>query len=569
MNVAFDVPTDGPDAVLSHVARLVGAPHDRVQVARAVAAHPRPTSLLAVVDVGAQLGLNMTPAKSNAAGLSALTGPLIAHFQSGEHGGFAVVERILSGDVEVWDSIHGTQIVDRGAFLEHWSGVIVLVQAPQAAASPRLHRLQKLLSGPAEPPAVTGTRSIPIVRGILVALVITSVAATIAAQPADTRAASAALAVLSAVGLAISALMSIAIADYGGPFAPGICRRGRFVDCQSVLTSRFARVAGIPLSDLGIAFYGGVLLLVATAGTSPGALRVIATLFIASVPVAAILIALQLVLRRLCTLCLAVHAVNGLAAAIAWTSFPVGATRAEDLRMAALFALFASIVVFFVIPYLKQNAAHARLVLTYGRMSGSPFSSLAQLATEEPTPVIGRDCGIEIGGAAAHDEIVAFVHPSCKQCDPVLRELRALAAGGRVSAYMTVPPRDRNEQQLCAAILGLGVAFDADRMLRAFAIAKERFGDVARDPVAVIASELSIAPSEVETAAAEAERLVGRTRELAAVHVEGTPALFFNSLPFRGPVAHLVTLLSQHADLLPRPQRPPAPHPAPDAAVKT
>lgn len=557
VNAAAPVPADGPDAVLSRIAALLKLPHTRPQIARALAAHPRPTSLLAVVEVGIQLGLKMTPVKCNEAALAEQTPPMIAHFENPEGGGLAVVETVSTEGFDIWDSANGRRRVERDEFLEHWSGLLVLAEAADSAATSTAsgiqRRLADALAGPQESPAVVGSRFAPIVRAAFALLILMSVGIAIWTQPAETRAASSVIAALSGAGMALTALMSIAISDYAGPFAPGICRRGRFVDCQSVLTSRFARVFGFPLTDLGIAFYGAILLLLATQGGTPAALAILRIAFVMTIPIALVLIGIQISLRRLCILCLGVHAVNFTAAAVATLWLPSAAPATNWVHSAALLVLFSLVLLFLVVPYLKQWKTLARLMPAHARLAASPFGSLAQLVTETPTPLDGRACGIELGGSTASDELVAFVHPSCKQCDPVLREIRSLAAGGRVHAFAVVPPRDASEDGVCATIFATGLAYGPEMMLRAYSAVKDRWGKKpAGDPVSLLTTELSLSAEELATYAADAQEMVRRAQDFATNHVEGTPALFFNSLPYRGPLSHLLTLLSEHSELLPR-----------------
>lgn len=549
MNSSSQIPADGPDAVLGRLVATLRLPHDRAQVARSLAAHPRPTSLLALVDVGRQLGLELTPVRSNLEALRAQPAPVIVHFDRDGVGGFGVLERFSEDRLEVWDSENGLHPLDRDLFLETWSGVAVLMKSSSTGA-PRSWgaRLPALLFG-GDPPSIVGPSSKDL-RIALVVLFLLVLSLAVWTYPVGARVPTLALACLCLAGVVITASMTMAISDYAGPFSPGICRRGRLIDCQSVLTSRFARVFGIPLSDLGIAFYLAMLLLLVSGAGRPAASGVAAFIFVATVPVAIALTALQLWMRRLCAMCLAVHAVNLGGAAVAWLYLPRNLVGPEVWHMASLFALFLCVALFVVIPYLKEAKGVARLMIERARMSASPLASAAQLVTEPDTGLEAAACAVELGGSAAPDQLVAFVHPTCKQCAPVIRELRALAAGGRVNAFLTIPPRGPAEQRLCEVLIGIGLRAGAEEMLRAFDIAKHRLDDLLHDdPSKLLQSELGL-PQEAMEPAADAVAIVERTESFAEDHVEGTPALFFNGIPYRGPVSHLIELLAQHPDLL-------------------
>lgn len=545
-------PGDGPDAVLTRVADLLHLGRAPSQIGLAVATHPRPTSLLALVDVARQLGMKVTPAKTTAEALDDLGLPFAVHFDSPGGGGFAVVEKVNPSDVELWDSANGLRTMSRSQFAGMWSGIVVLFEADVAA--PKRSRLGEIISGSGDAPAIANGPATTAVRSVIGALVAMLIALGIASQPSELRLPLVAVALLSLGGLAITSVMSIAIASYGGPFSPGICRRGRFVDCQSVLTSRFAKLFGFPLSDLGISFYAAVLLLLAASAAGIGAApMVVGSAFVAGVPAAAILIAVQVSMRRLCTLCLAIHAVNAAGAVVSWFFLLDGTWPSKAAETFLLFGLLFAVVLLFAIPYLKRSHDLAGLTLSYGRMAGSPYGSLAQLLSERPTELTGARFGVRLGGEDANDELVAFVHPSCAQCEAVLREIRSLAASGSVGVYVAIPPKDAGERRLSEALVAIGLGAGPHAMLQAFSVAKERFGELLSiDPIESLTAGAGISSDAIVGVADNAAEVVSRSETFAAEHVEGTPMVFFNSLPYRGPIAHLITLLRQHPDLLPR-----------------
>ncbi len=557
------IPADGPDAALTRIVNRLRLPRGAAQIGRAVAAHPRPNSLLALVDVATDLGLRVTPGKSDEIALAELNLPVIVHFEGEGGGGFGVLEGVSARGFEVWDSRNGSHLLERDVFLPAWSGVVALIEPDPAEAAPKTsylrHRVGEILAGGLEPPAIVGSRAAPVLRIILGVLLLSLLTLAISSRSAPERAAWAAIVVLSIAGLLVTTVMSVAIADYGGPFSPGICRRGKLVDCQSVLTSRFARIAGFPLSDLGISFYAATLLFIAIAGAVVGgslSWQVVGAVYMLSLPIAVVLIGVQIFMRRLCTLCLAVHAINGVAAATFLIFLRDAGSGSGIVPSVLLFALLYFLMLYFVIPYLKTNEALRRLSLSHGRMSASPYASLAQLVTEIPTGLRGSECGIRLDDTYADHELIVFVHPSCGQCDPVLREARSLARAGRVKAFVAVPPKDPDvtDRKLCRALVSIGLSMGADTMVQAYGIAKRNFRRrLADDPVDLLAEELSLPAEALGVPGEDAISLVARAEEFAREHVEGTPAVFFNSRPYGGPLAHLVLLIERHPDLLPPP----------------
>ena len=559
VNAAPTIPADGPDAALGRVASRLRLPFAQAQIVRWVAAHPRPSSLLALVDVAGALDLKVTPGKTEQAELANVRHPAIVHFNVEGGGGFGVLEGTTPEGFEVWDSVGGSRVMDRDTFARHWSGIVVLIEAPVSVGATKTsylrNRVGSLIAGGERPATVAGGPGATSIRVALGLLMIVLLALALLARPDELRVGTGAFAVLSILGVVVTTVMSVAISDFRGPFSPGICRRGRFIDCQSVLTSRFAKIMGFPLSDLGIAFYGAILLLLATAGVARDAapVAVVGAAFIATVPVAIVLIGVQLFMRRLCTLCLVVHAVNivgaGIASLVVFDEIPL--FLAKTVPSALFFLLLFCLVLFFVVPYLKTHDAFSRLSLTHGRMSASPFASLAQLVTERPTDLVGLELGIQLAETLAPDELVLFIHPSCNQCEPVLREVRSLASNGRAKVFATIAPLGDGDRHLCETVIAIGLSEGPEALARGYSIAKSRFKElVATDPVPVLSGELDVPIDDhVREGAAT---MVRRAERFAAEHVEGTPAIFFNSLPYRGPLAHLVTLLTDHPDLLPR-----------------
>lgn len=560
MNVP-KTPTDGPDAALARLARVLKLPYSRGHVTRAVAAHPRPNSLLALVDVATDLGLKTTPGKSDVSSLAELQLPLIVHFAAGDTGGFGVLEAVAPDGFHVWDSVNGLQVFDRDLFLRDWSGIVALVERDETRRTREKgflrHRILELIAGDVDPPEIAGGRGARTVRVALAAIVAALVAAAIVDLPPDDRVAGTAIIVLSALGLAVTITMAVAIADYAGPFSPGMCRRGKFVDCESVLTSRFSRIAGIPLSDIGIAFYGSILLLLATEALSPeysSAWLVAGSAYAASIPFSLALIGVQIGMKRVCTLCLGAHAVNMVSAAIFWLSlrreeWSVGRAASSSLLVTLLFFL----ILFFVIPYFKKSQTLSRVARIQAQMSRSPFAALAQLATEPATDIRGASCGVALDGPAAVHELVVFAHPSCSQCEPVLREARLLAAAGRTNVFVAMAPKDPDDsdRRVCSVVLAVGLSTGPDRMLQAFAAAKWQWHRLlGQDQVPRLTAELDVSMTEVEPALEQARRLVEESERQARAHVEGTPALFFDGRSYRGTVTDLAFLLQHHVELL-------------------
>ncbi|HEX2058946.1 MAG TPA: vitamin K epoxide reductase family protein [Actinomycetota bacterium] len=560
----FQVPADDPGAVLLRLVRKAKLPYSSRFVSNAIALHQQPQSLLALVQVAPYVGLRVTAARVEPQGLDDLDVPAVVHFAAG-NGGFGVLERVGRDEVVVWDSRHGRQRVPRGAFLERWSGIVALAERDDAQrkAEPgyRKQRLSEALAGGLGRPDLAGPPAGRVLATLTALLLTGALGAAAAGGPADTRLAAGLVALLSMAGAAVGAILSNATAGMSAnPNVPG-CPRGKIVNCESVLNSPYSKVRGIPMSDLGTAFFGAVLLLAATAAiepSRPGPWTAIALAYLAAVPVALLLVGTQVAMRKFCTMCLVVHALVLAGAAASWTFLDEGARGGDVVAAGLLFAVYYSSILFLAIPFFTREKRTRELIDLQSRVAGSPFATLAHLTTETPAPLSGAACGIRLPGPPSPHELVLFAHPNCKQCAHTIPEISALAGTGATEVYVTILPRfpDGPERGVCEVLLAAGRAGGPEAFLQGYFYAKTRFlslmdGDAAGE----IARETSLAREALEAKIEEARAMIAHTEAVAEGRIDGTPALFFDTrlYPYNVPVAHLETLLARHATLLPPP----------------
>lgn len=552
------IPTDGPETVLGQAARRLKLRHSRTYVARAVASHPQPSSLLALVEVAKDLGIKVTPGRTEASELDGLTSPTIVHFDGAQGGGFGVFEGATDEGYRVWDSLHGVHVVARDAFLARWTGIVALLEREGAGAAEKgylRNRLTEIVFSGYDPPALVANRAATLLRILFGALVIALLALSVSALNAQDRPAAIAVALLSLMGLGVTMVTAISIGAQEGSLSDRICARGKLVDCHSVLSSRYSRIFGISLSDIGVAFFGSVVMLAATGATgAPWVWPLLTLVYLASVPLSLVLVGVQVAMRQLCTLCLAVHTVNLSAATISWLWLRPGQWSVRGIATALLLmALYFCLLLFLAIPYFRKHQGLRVMVGKYRRISGSPFASLAEVLTEPEAALSVDDCAVALGGGTAEHEVVVFVHPSCGKCDPVLQQVWGLAQSGLVNAAVGLAPKDPEEpdRRACAAVVAAGLAHGPETLVGGYAAAKKRLRSMLHeDPVATLAEELSLEPASIEARLEEARRRTAGAEALVDEHAEGTPAVFFNSRLFRGELNHLVFLLQQHPELL-------------------
>lgn len=555
------IPTDGPEIVLGQLARRLGLRYSRTHVARSVARHPRPSSLLALVEVAGGLGISVTAGRADVSALEDVDLPAVVHFNGTQGGGFGVLEGVAPDAFKVWDGSRGAHLVARRDFLERWSGVIGLVERAEERGEPEKaylrNRLTEVVFSGYEPPAIVGHKAATVLRALLAVLTVALLVLGVSSFPTGDRGAVAAIAVLSLCGLGVTILTGVSIGAQDSALSDRICARGRFVDCHSVLGSRYSRIFGVPFSDIGISFFGSIVLLMTAAAlvADPTNLAAaVALVYAASIPLSLALIGVQIGMRQLCTLCIAVHSVNLSSAAIAWFWLrPRGWALGDIVAPTLLLALHFFLLLFLVIPYFKKNQGLRIVAAKHLRISRSPFAALAEILTEKPTAVIADRHAVALDGPGGEHELVLFAHPSCGKCDAAIGDVRALAAAGLISAYMGLAPKDPDEsdRRACSAVTAAALVLGPERAVEAYGAAKRRLREMmTEDPVAIISEETSISESQVRGFAHEAREILDRAERFVDEHAEGTPAVFFNSRLYRGELGHLAWLLQRHPDLL-------------------
>lgn len=552
------IPSDGPDEALYRIVKRTKLRYSQAFVVQAITSHARPNTLLALVEVARRMGLKVTPVETDAEGLKEVRTPAIAHMRDprGE-GGFAVLEAVTRDGYKVWDSINGARAIDAGTFSTWWSGVLVLIEkgdepGPREQRYGR-QRFLEIVGGGSKTPAVDDPRTGPVLRYAFGLLAATLIVAAVFELSGSARLAAAAVMLLILIGTAAGLAMAAAIGEADNPLAEKVCRRGKLVDCHSVLASRYSRAFSIPLSDIGLSFYGALILLVAsTAWIEPEMWRVVTLAFTATLPAAVFLMGVQVVMRQLCTLCLATHVVNVAGAVVGWLWLWGGRWTTRDLFLVILFALYLGLLLFVVIPYFRRGRGLTFLTDRHRRIASSPFATLAQLLSEMPTEVSGSNCGVQVAGTDGDHELLVLVHPSCGKCLPVLREVLEVAQAVPVRVFVGVAPKDPTEadRTLSSRLVAAWSALDGHRVVEGYVAAKSVLASLAApDGTDRLAEQLSIESSAIESHTDRARSLV-EAAEAAIERASGTPAVFFDSRPLEAPVGHLAYLIDRHPDLL-------------------
>lgn len=235
-------------------------------------------------------------------------------------------------------------------------------------------------------------------------------------------------------GLAATILLLAYETDKSNTFVKNICTAGKQLNCDAVLNSKAAKIAGISWAEAGFFYFAATTLFVVLPGT-PIAEKTgwIAAANICVLPYILFSVYYQWrIVKQWCPLCLSVLTV--LIMEFAWGFFnywtlPVWPVITFNLMPAVLFSILFPIVGWYLLkPALTKINTSARYKTAYKRLLYNPqiFSSLLQ---QERTAAPGyENIGIQLGNPQATTTITKVCNPYCGPCahaHPVLDEILA------------------------------------------------------------------------------------------------------------------------------------------------
>lgn len=565
----------GPAEALAVAARHLNVPADPRALHERFSLHAHPQSALALVEVAPEVGLVARALRGDLAGLLAISLPAVVHLHDPETGedSFAVLlERGEAGYILENPLSRERLRLPALEFEALWSGVVVTLApreggAARPAARGAASRLRARLAkrGPSAP--LAAARLVGAACFVLLAL-----ATAAGAREAGPGRALAAVG-LDVAGVALGFALLLASRRSSVPGAAprlssALCGRGKLTDCESVLSSRFARVAGIELSVLGLGFFASSLVLPAAgvvldAGSRTRLFTWLAVAHLAAVPAALVLIGLQVwPLRRLCLLCMSVHAVILSAAALGAPllgALNAGATAIADVApFAALHGVSFLGVLGLVVPFAERGIENRVLWSRLGWVSATPWGALAEVAGQSPAEGVRLDAGLRLSEGDGPFRVDALVHPLCPICPPVIERLRQIARRfpQTLEVLVHVPPRDPRssaDRELCAALTTVGMLAGAEQALFVLKEIKRdprRWLDTARGGAERVLAQLLREEDINREVLRGAREMVAAADRVNEALRRGVPSLLLNGRLWDAPLEDLDRLLSHHREAL-------------------
>ncbi|RMF73155.1 MAG: hypothetical protein D6738_09535 [Acidobacteria bacterium] len=576
----------GPSTAFAEAAGRLGLAITPEEIRERFETHPAPHSLKALVEVAASCGVEVRAFRADPDSLATVPLPAIVHLQLPDRDEMAfglLVGRGDDGEVVISEGTgQPPQRLSRDQFLRRWTGILATltvrgqVVRPSAPRAGLLWRIRRRFETAGE-----GPRTMFLARWLAAAALLAGAAAgawkgghAAAGAPGGALAV-AALALLLvgiAAGFALLQASRVTSVPSATPrLSSRICHRGGLTDCEGVLSSRWSSVFGIDLSSLGAAFLVSAAVLVAIAGFVPGAgaapLAWLGVAFVIAVPESLLLIGVQVwPLRRICPLCMTVHAVVLVCAALGLALWLASPLPALDLARAAvpwallhgvLFLLAYGLLVPFVDLGIEARTNRTRLAW----IGATPLGALAELIGRPRDVTREIPSLIEIGSPQAPLRVDALVHPMCTGCGPVVRQLLDFqrAHADKVRLAFHVPPRDlssRGDRELCAALAALGAHAGGAAAIGKFvelepnpwpalAVADRDVRDLLADWTGLPRDDARL--GELLARGREATRVAD---ELAVRLQRGTPTVLVGGRPWEAPVADLEALLARQPGLL-------------------
>lgn len=339
--------------------------------------------------------------------LLSFTCPILAHLRDGR---FVVITNISRRQIEFIDEETGLETTSVVEFVQGWSNIVLTVRARADASACS-----------AQQSARSFRFALPSLTGICAAILFAGVA--------DTRAAVAV--VFMVMGFLLSAFLVVVESD---DFAQEhrFCALGRHASCRVVLASRAAHIGPVGMSDVGIVYFGTMVLawMLSIANSEIKALPVyLGVLGVVPLPYTVFSVAYQaLGVKRWCSLCVGVQLILVVSAIWLWTmggiEFPWWEPRAIGLVL-----LMTSLVGggwAFIRPLISSYMKMMMMEVKLARFERNPDVIALMLGGGQMSSTPLAPLEIIRGAADPKMVITAYISPNCSPCALAYAEIDQL-----------------------------------------------------------------------------------------------------------------------------------------------
>lgn len=493
---------DPAETALRSLLRALGLEASREAVDELFLSHPDYPSLAAFSDALDALGISHDALQASKDSIEGLSRPHLAYLESEE---FVVVERLEGGLVH----IAGRGALPLERYLEVWSGV-VLVPSGAHDSKPEPRRLDRAWGAPT------------VALTVVAVVVLLSAGLAFWANPPSVflpGVLGASLIGLIASGLLTAESLGLRTA------AQRLCQLGAKTSCASVLASRAARLGPVSMTDVGLGYFAGGLLVVLFAAVHSPARDmtqlVLTALAVASLPYTIFSVAYQgVVVKRWCPLCLLVQGLLWAEAGLGVLTLRWPPNLDGDLSAWAVLLLYPVPFALWwgVKPSIERSLKLREQRIEYERLVRDPAIIQTLIELESPTELPPVPIQFEHGAKDAPLTVTIYTDPTCGFCRERHLDLEAAVAlvQGRLRVIVRILGPMHSDEASWALV----------RML-AQDVADDRSGDAYEKLSRWFQGKRGVPSVEVLTPAAEA--LLARHRELQERPLFGaTPVIFVN-----------------------------------------
>lgn len=218
------------------------------------------------------------------------------------------------------------------------------------------------------------------------------------------------------------------------PLLQQICSSSKKINCDAVLQSKAASIAGISWGVIGFTYFTGCVLPLVFIGLGDvNVLCLLAWLNVLAMPYVVFSIYYQWrVVQQWCVLCLSVQAVLILQFGISLAAGLLTLTpfsklfTAENMMHTALFFLITFVIINALIPSLKAARQNKLTTAELQRMKHNPEIFRALLLQQKAMAAPAGNLGIVLGNPSAPNKIVKVCNPYCGPCAKAHAQLEQL-----------------------------------------------------------------------------------------------------------------------------------------------
>ncbi|HVI46646.1 MAG TPA: vitamin K epoxide reductase family protein [Chitinophaga sp.] len=411
----FNIPEENCVRAVCSFVKLLKVPATEETIKEELTTHPGYPSMLSVSDVLTGLKIRNFSVRARPEQLSEVPVPFIAQVTIDNKEFFTVVSAIGDGYITFTNVVTGKPA--RGAlkaFTDIWTGVALLAE-PAESAGERDYAKKRKERG------LTAIVTITMLSIVLLLWLLTGAEGF--SQVGMTVLFPFLLMTIKLAGVAITLLLLAHEVDAHHPLMEKVCKASATVNCDAVLSSEGAKVAGVfSWSEIGFAYFAGDLLVMLMSGMNPAVTTVLAWSSLLALPYVFFSIYYQWrVVKQWCVLCLVTQALLVLETVTAFSGGLFGVATLQSLSVLMVLKwLLVWLVPFsgwlMIKPYLMlpKEKARYKYALTRFRQNQEIFGTL--LAKQRKMVVKTDGLGITLGPADAPHKIIKVCNLYCGPC---------------------------------------------------------------------------------------------------------------------------------------------------------